>query len=375
MDRKIHIAHIVTSFDIGGLENGIVNLLNYMNRDVFDFSVCAFGNTVGASKERIRRQDVRYHTLDKREGNDVRLPFRLANVLKSQGTTIVHTHSWGTYIEGLVAAKLSRSPFMVHGEHGTILFDRFRRKQAFRLAASRTDQFLTVSQELADVLVEQVGIREHKVQAIINGVDTAKFQPDGAARSLLRGQMGLNHGDVLVGSVGRLVPIKDYPSLLNAFARVMRKEPNVHGALIGDGPQRNELEQQAISSGLASRFHFLGERNDIPAWLNALDVFVLPSIHEGISNTILEAMATGLPIVATRVGGNPEIVCDEGNGFLVPSQDPGKLAHALTILAENEETRHQFAEASLRRAQEHFSLQRMVDEYEALYLRLVERKR
>jgi sugar transferase (PEP-CTERM/EpsH1 system associated) len=375
MNGKIHISHIVPSFEVGGLQNGIVNLMNHMNTDIFEFSICTFEQFMGESRNRVKRRDVQYYALNKREGNDFSLPRKLTRIFKQEHVTIVHTHNWGTYLEGLIAAKLARVPIMIHGEHGTVFFNKFRRRRAYRMAAHFTNQILTVSGELSKLLVNQVGISPEKVKVIINGVDTNKFRPKFADRNRLRNMLGLNGDEVVIGSVGRLAPIKDYPTFLRAFACVLRQYTNVFGVLVGDGPLRAELEKQANELGIASRFRFLGERDDVFAWLNAFDVFVLPSLHEGISNTILEAMATKLPIVATRVGGNPEIVHDKVNGLLVPSQNEEALAEALIQFIQNEALRYQFGEASLARVMSDFSLQRMVKEYEELYLQLVERER
>ena len=379
MNKPIHISHLVTDFGVGGLENGIVNLMNHMDRDIFKFSVCIFNPTfnleMATLRHRVKRDDVRYYTLNKRHGNDWKLLRKSAKIFKQTHVDVVHTHSWATYLEGLIAAMFARVPVTIHGEHGTVFFDKFRRRYAYRIAAPFTDQFLTVSRELARLLEHEVGVSPQKVRTIINGVDTSKFQPKIATRHRLRKVLDLNEKEVVIGSVGRLVPIKDYPTFLHAFEYVVREQPHVFGLLIGDGPLRVELEERVNELGIQSRFRFLGERDNVFEWLNTFDIFVLPSLHEGISNTILEAMATELPIVATRVGGTPEIVDDRVNGLLVPAQNAKALADALIQLVQNEALRRQFGEASLNRVIADFSLQRMVKEYEELYLQLVEQKR
>jgi len=207
--------------------------------------------------------------------------------------------------------------------------------------------------------------------AICNGVDTHRFRPGG--RQVARAALGIGPERIVVGTVGRLDPVKDQVGLLRAFSRVV-DDSRVLLLIAGDGPCRAELETTVSALGLDGRVRLLGERDDVPSVLAAMDVFVLCSIAEGISNTILEAMATGLPVVATRVGGNPELVVDGKTGCLVEPRSPAALAASLRRYFEDPRLLAQHGGSARALAVAGFSLERMVGAYEQLYERLLDVK-
>jgi sugar transferase (PEP-CTERM/EpsH1 system associated) len=230
---------------------------------------------------------------------------------------------------------------------------------------------VTVSRSLRDYLVDRVGIRPERISTICNGVDTDKFhpadrKPAGALPASLSGE-----GLVVIGTVGRLQPVKDQQTLLAAFADVVRESGDAASParllMVGDGPLREVLERQAQALGIAHLTCFAGDRSDVAQLLQCMDVFVLPSLAEGISNTILEAMATGLPVLATRVGGNVELVQDGANGALFEPADVAALKRLLASYLADPLTRRRHGERSRRLAVEGFSLQAMVEGYRGAY--------
>ncbi|MGH7279381.1 MAG: glycosyltransferase, partial [Candidatus Rokuibacteriota bacterium] len=237
-----------------------------------------------------------------------------------------------------------------------------------RLFSPLLDRFVTVSVDLRRWLACTVGIPERKLVTIVNGVDTSRFR-DGD-RDAGRRVLGVPEGVPVVGTVGRLDPVKDQAGLLRAFARVATQHPDAMLLVAGDGPCRAELDTLAADLGLGGRARFLGEREDVPVVLRALDLFVLPSIAEGISNTILEALATGLPVIATRVGGNPELVDDGATGALVPARNPDALARAISAYVDDSHLRRLHGKAARQQAVERFDLAGMVARYRDLYLDL-----
>jgi sugar transferase (PEP-CTERM/EpsH1 system associated) len=226
-----------------------------------------------------------------------------------------------------------------------------------------------VSHDLRRWLVEDVRIAASKVVTVHNGVELTRFT--GAAREAARSALGLGVSDVLIGTVGRLDPVKDQATLLRAFGRLVPRHADARLIVVGDGPLRAQLDQLINSLGLRARARLLGERRDIPAILAALDVFVLPSIAEGISNTILEAMASGLPIVATRVGGNSELIDPDSTGALVPVGHAETLAAAIERYVDDAHLREVHGKRARARARERFSLERMSHDYGALYKRVL----
>jgi sugar transferase (PEP-CTERM/EpsH1 system associated) len=372
VSAPLHVVHVVHSLGVGGLENGVVNLVTGP-ADAFRHSIVCL-TEVGALGARLGER-VTAIALGKRPGHDPAAFARLVARLRRLRPDVVHTRNWASF-DAVLAARLARVPVVIHGEHGRDITDpdgrHPLRNRLRRLAAPLISRFVAVSDDLRRWLVEQVGVPAGKVVHICNGVDTTRFSPGDRA---IRAGLGLGAESVLIGTVARLDPVKDQAGLLEAFALVARQRPEAILMIAGDGPCRGALHQRADSLGLTPRVRFLGERSDVPDLLRAMDVFVLPSIAEGISNTVLEAMATGLPIVATRVGGNPELVEDGVNGLLVPRSDVPALARALDRYLDDPALGVLHGKSSRERAVDVFDLQRMRQAYGDLYIGLARGRR
>ena len=231
-----------------------------------------------------------------------------------------------------------------------------------------------VAKQLEDMVCSDFHVPGRKVTTIINGVDCHRFACPPAARDRLRVELGVRDSDLVIGSVGRLSYEKNYGLLLDAAAGVLTRFP-IRVLLVGDGPETDSLRSQAASLGLEDRVIMPEERRDVPELMSAMDVFVLPSLIEGLPNTVLEAMCAGLPVVATSVGGTPDVVAHGVSGFLVPSNNAAALGEALESLLGDGDLRREMGLSGHRLAQTKFSMERMVREYEALYERVVERAR
>ncbi|MGQ0834935.1 MAG: TIGR03088 family PEP-CTERM/XrtA system glycosyltransferase [Gammaproteobacteria bacterium] len=370
VDPRPLIVHVVFRFDYGGLENGVVNLVNGLPENAFRHVIVALSQASGFAN-RIWSTGVQVHELNKRPGHDPAAYLRLFRLLKSLRPAIVHTRNLGT-LEGALVARLAGAPCRIHGEHGWDVHDvdgASRRYRAMRkLINPVIDRFVAVSRELERWLTGTVGISPSKVVRICNGVDTARFTPAGTARDALRfGRFPRE--SLVVGSVTRFSEIKDPLNLVRAFIAA-RGDPE-GGALrlvmVGDGPLKPQAERLLRDAGAADAAWLPGSRDDVPEMMRAMDVFVLSSRREGISNTILEAMASGLPVVATATGGNPELVLDGVTGQLVPPSEPAALARALVAYACSATARAAHGRAARARAEREYSLGRMVADYEALY--------
>jgi len=291
--------------------------------------------------------------------------------LRRVGPAIVHSRNWAAF-DAVPAARLARVPVVVHGEHGREVGDPHgrnrRRNRVRRVLAPLITRFVTVSRDLERWLVEDVRIPARKVLTIHNGVQLDRFGRSSAPEA--RRELGLPAEALIVGTVGRLDPVKDQAGLLRSFAALLPAHPDAFLVLAGDGPCRADLARLIGELGVGRRVQLLGDRPDVPLVLSAMDLFVLPSIAEGMSNTVLEAMATGLAVVATRVGGNPELVEDGVTGRLVEPQDPGRLTEAIAGYLEDSHVRAVHGKAARQRATEHFGLERMCLTYTDLYSRL-----
>ena len=364
-----HVVHVLHSLEVGGTENGVTNLVGQLRSEFRHTVVSMTGGGPLASR---LPEGVAVHCLGKRPGLDLRVTARLVGLLRRLRPDAVHSRNWAAF-DAVVAARLARVPVVIHGEHGREISDPAgespRRNRLRRLGAPLITRFIAVSHDLRRWLVERLAVPAGKVVTIPNGVDVERFSPD--AREDGRRILGVTAESLLVGTVGRLDPVKDQAGLVDAFARIAPSHRRAFLVVVGDGPCRRALEERVASLGLKDRVRFLGERSDVPRVLPALDLFVLSSVAEGMSNTVLEAMAAGVAVVATNVGGTPEMVDDGSTGTLVPARDPNRLAAALGEYLENGHVRALHGKAGRQRAVDEFSLARMAASHANLYRSLV----
>jgi glycosyltransferase involved in cell wall biosynthesis len=285
---------------------------------------------------------------------------------------VIHVHSGAWLKTSRAAAPLRGVPLVctIHGFDGVSHDPGGLERMMMRLAARHTARVIPVSDPLREYLLRRVGLPARQVEAIPNGVDCRRFQPHTPDRSL-RASLGLREDAVLAGTLARLVPVKDYPTLLRAFSTVAAAIPDSHLVITGDGPLREELAALATMLGLQGRVHLLGERPDPEDLYPQFDLFVLASRAEGTSMSVLEAMASGAAVVATAVGGTPALLQGGEAGVLVPPADPQRLASELIALLRDSARRGALGRAALARARAEYSLERMVDRYEELYRRVV----
>lgn len=382
VDSQPLVMHVVYSFDVGGLENGVVNLINRMPADRFRHAVVALTACADDFCKRVQRDDVQFLSLHKPPGHGIKLYPRLYRLFRTHRPAVVHTRNLAA-LEAIVPAWAAGVPVRVHGEHGWDVSDPHgtRRKfQVLRRAYSPfVQRYVALSGQIERYLVDRVGIPAQRVERICNGVDTERFQPGAAAgRAPLAGSPFNDTDVIVVGSVGRLQAVKDQLNLVRALA-VARERGGATGAklrlaIAGDGPLRPAVEEEIRRHRLSDAVWLAGERRDVPEVMRGFDVFALPSKAEGISNTILEAMSSGLPVVATAVGGNAELVSESKTGALVPAEDPAAMADALLCYASDAALRHRHGQAGRLKVEQSFSLAGMVARYTDLYERLLRQR-
>ncbi|MCC6531324.1 MAG: TIGR03088 family PEP-CTERM/XrtA system glycosyltransferase [Burkholderiales bacterium] len=366
------VVHVVHSLGVGGLENGLVNIVNHMSPARYRHALVCMTHS-GDFERRIARADVPVIAMRRGSVPLWRTYLDLFAVFRRLRPSIVHTRNLSG-LDALLPALCAGVRVRIHGEHGRDADDlggsnpKYRRlRRAFR---SLVTHYTAVSKDLERYLIEQIGIAPARIDQIYNGVDIARYRPADIERADdLAG--GGSRRALRFGTVGRLQAVKDQVTLVRAFAQAARGAPDAmrEARLVigGDGPSRAEIEDEIRRSGMADRIDLLGQIDDVAALLRSFDVFVLPSRDEGISNTILEAMASGLPVLATRVGGNPELVREGDTGQLVESGDPCALARWLVRYAQDTALRRAQGRAARIRAEGSFSLQSMVDGYAKLY--------
>ena len=367
------VVHVVRRLAVGGLENGLVNLINRMPVHRYRHAIVCLSDATDF-RHRLARKDVSIITLHKREGQDLAVHGRFWRLLRRLRPAIVHTRNLAG-LEYLITAAAAGVPARIHGEHGRDVYDLDGTSWKYNLIRKAVrpfaHRFVAVSAELADWLVDTVGARRDRVVRICNGVDLDRFQPATLPRPRI-GPEGFAPRDALVvGTVGRMEAVKDQLTLVRAFLHLRRNNPaaaqRLRLVLIGDGALLNEARTLLREAGAEGSAWLPGEQGGIPEILRGLDLFVLPSIREGISNTILEAMASGLPVIATRVGGNPELIEEGETGVLVPPSDPVAMANAIRAYLLDPVQLERHGQAGRKRVETQFSLEAMVNGYLAVY--------
>ncbi len=371
--KKIRVLHIVQSMETGGLENGIVNLVNHSNSDDFIVDILCL-RAKGELAERIHNPQSQVFFDGNPHHGKLTAIFKVYQHCKKYDYDIIHSHGYATMLAAYIGGSFARCPAIINGEHGTLYYASKKERLIQRFLFNRMKLNLSVSSVLKDKICDLFAVSEEKFTTIINGVDTHKFQPSSttsSSQSALAKELSINQEHTVIGSVGRLVEVKNYPSLIKAMAIVRDQYPNTKLFLAGEGPERNTLEPLIAELALEQNVTLLGRRDDVPALMKLYDIFVLPSFSEGLSNTLLEAMASGTPVVASKVGGNGEIVAEGLSGYLYPSNDCQALAEVLIKLVADTSKRSQIGKQARQHIEDNFSIASMVANYEAIYLQLL----
>lgn len=371
--RPLLIVHVIHRFQIGGLENGVVNLINRLPRERFRHVLVCVEDFDPEFARRIERDDVELIAMHRSQVGVWRMRWRLWRLLRRLRPDVVHSRNLSG-LDALLPARLAGIKTL-HSEHGFDMGDLHGRSAKLallrRLHAPLVLRYLCVSHDLKRIMSEQWGIAADRIRQIYNGVDTDRFKPAQPPRHELMPVDKQGSQLFVIGTIGRVQPVKDQATLLRAVALLIGRRPEwrqrLRVAVIGDGPQLSELQALAGVLGIEGETWFTGARHDVADLLQALDLFVLPSLNEGISNTLLEAMATGLPLLATRVGGNVELV---NEGVVGATFQPGD-AQSLSVMIENYASdaglcaRH--GQAARQRALRQFSLAAMMAAYQDAY--------
>ena len=375
--RPLRIMHVLDRLDLGGTEKAVMKLVRGLEPGSFEHYICPLRGAVTTPGEWASGVTVLHAG---REGAvfQFNVP-RLVRVMRTVRPTIVHSRNWGG-IEAVVAARLAGVPVAIHSEHGyelemaagLPLHRRLLRHGVYRIASA----VAAVTDDLRNYHAAQAWWSPEAISVLYNGVDGREFSPRPQIRDAVRRQLGIAADALVLGSVGRMVPLKDFATLLKAAEALIPETAGLHVLLVGSGAELSRLQNHVDKSPqLAGRVVFSGTVDRVADMLNAMDIFVLPTLMEGMSNTLLEALAVGLPAVATRVGGNPEVVAEGECGYLFAPQDVPELVSQLRTLLRDSRLRADFGRAARERALRHFSLERMLRRYHDLYINLAMRGR
>ena len=369
------VLQVVLTLSPGGTERLVIEIARRLHHEM-PAAVCCLDDE-GAWAASLRSEGIGVTALGRRAGFRPGLGLALAAVARAHRADVLHAHHYSPFVYSAIAKLRHPRLRVIFTEHGRLsdAAPSAKRRAVNRVFAAAASGAFAVSENVKEHLVGE-GWRRDAVRVIYNGIQIGPL-PDPAARERVRATLGafgasgdtpapgVDGDTVVIGTIARLDPVKDLGTLLQAAA-TCRTGSRIMVVVVGDGPVRRDLESQAVALGIADRVKFLGQRDDARTWLAGCDLYVNSSISEGVSLTILEAMAASLPVIATRVGGTPEVV-NETCGRLVPARDPAALADEIDALAASPGRRTELGQAARRRVEAEFTIERMVSEYAAVY--------
>lgn len=365
--RAKKILFVADDFSEGGAASVIFHLISGLDRDRFT-PVLGCLDGVGELGEQLRSSGVRVEFLDRQPGLDKRLFKRIPDLMRKEKIDLVHAHGYTAFFYSALPALSIFFRKILFTEHGRMPPDFVRPKRVIvnKLVTPFIPDVVAVSRSVQDSLVRYEKISKKRIKIIVNGIDLMRFQKDGNKGSV-RDELGIAPKEKVIAIIARLCDYKNHNNLIQSLAIANKKESRITLLIVGDGPMREELGILAERLGVKDKIIFTGVRHDIPDILDAVEMVALCSYYEGTSITILEAMAARLPVIASRIAGNPDVVMDQETGILVSPDDPDEIAEAIIRLSGSAELRSQMGQAGYRRCMKHYSVERMVEEYESLY--------
>ncbi len=365
-EKKTTVLHLSTSSGPGGAERMISTLTAALNQGQLRIIVGLFRS--GWLQTECEARGVRTCVIPLAGSFKLQWFRACLRLLRKEQVALIHAHEFSAILCGGIVAMLAGVPFVatVHGKN--YFWEKLRRRVVYRLV-SRHGTLIAVSKDLKQFICDKVGILEKRVEVIYNGVTPAQTIADEEIQKC-KAELEVSGCYPLLGVVGSLYPVKGHRFLLEAMPEILRRWPNARLLVIGRGELEVALKEQVAQLAIDANVHFLGMRQDVPRVLSILDVFVLPSLSEGLSLALLEAMASGKPVVATRVGGNPELIDHGRTGFLIQPENEKDLAVNLLNLLNDPGMMHQFGQQASERVQQYFSMGQMADRYRDLYTRL-----
>ncbi len=366
----MRILHVVVSLDIGGLERIVTDLTLTQQRQGHEVQVFSLNPTVGFRPE-LEAAGVGVTQGRKAGGLDLGMVRSIREVIRRHGSEVVHTHGYmPNYYAAAAMVGLPSAPNLICTVHdmGDRLVNR-KLRTLYRLSVMRTSVVAMVGRQVHDRFVERGWVPARKAVTVINGIPTERFRHTQERRAAARKRLGYGECDFVIGAVGRLVGLKNHRALIRVMPELLRRWPQLKLCVIGGGELAETLAEEVCAHGVSEAVQLAGSIPGVSDLLPAFDVFAMPSLTEGLSIALLEACASRLPVVATEVGGNPEIIHDGDTGLLIPPDDEPALARALARMIEDDAFRQRCGQAAERWVEEHASIESVARSCEALYRR------
>jgi len=373
MERRIKIIYVMPSLVVGGAEELLLTTVKYFNRDRYEISVCCIVSE-GIIADEIKKLGIKFYCLNESpKFYNPKKIYSLYKLFKKEKPSIVHTQILGANIYGRIAAILARVPVVISAEQNVY----YKKKRVHiwldKILAKNTDKIIAVSNRVKEFTSRQEGIGEDKFELIYNAIDSTEFLPTDSRKDI-REKLNLREGDFILGTVGALTTQKGHYYLIQAVSQLVKRYPNTILLVVGKGELKEKLQEILHKLGLEENVRFLGLRRDIADVLNCMDVFVFPSLWEGLGIALLEAMLMGLPVVASSVDGILEIVENGKNGILVAPANVEALSNAIAELIRNPQLRQSLGKAAKEHILEKFEVRQYIHKLENLYNRLLKEK-
>ena len=371
----MRVLHVVETLEIGGAERVVTDLVSHMTEDIESFVCCL--KQSGPMAERLP-EGVKVFELMAPEGNSVKVPLKLARIIRSQRIDIIHSHNWSTFVESGLAVKIVNNKPIISTIHGmyteyedTIVAEIKKniRRIIERFLAKNFYKICAVSSKIEEYTVPHLNVPAETVCTIINGIEIERKKKQSRIQ---RKELELELNDIVLCFVGRIAKVKNLKYLLSVMPDIIKSIAGVKLLIIGDGDERVPLERYSKHMGLTENVLFCGFQENPMDFLTIADIFVLTSLYEGVSIALLESMAAGIPSVVTDVGGNKDVVKDSVTGFIVPLNSKNELTDRLKRLINDSELRKSFATESRKRVNDYFNIKNTVERYHDIYVQCVD---
>ncbi len=373
--KKITVLHLTFNMALGGTEQVIRQLVENLDKNIYEAKILCLDDEIGELGKLLQDDGIAIECFKRQPGFDLNLIKAISAYIKQNKIDIVHCHQYTPYVYGVLASFFNKSK-IVFTEHGRFYPDSFKLKRLLinPILSLITDAVIAISQATADALIKYENFPRKKVTVIYNGIRATNLQLSIESKKLLKTELGLLDSELVFGTISRLDTIKNHKMMIAAFAEVQETVPKIRLLIVGDGPIRRELEDQVKALNIEKKVIFTGFIVNPQPYLFIIDVFLLPSLSEGASMTLIEAMAFKKAVIVTDVGGNPEIVKHEITGLVTPNEDKLALVDAMVCLCEDPEKKLRFGEQGFIRYQQEFGEQKMVKQYQNLYQKCLNTK-
>lgn len=378
--KRNHIMHVLLSLEKGGKEGGVVNLVNNIDASRFKLSICCL-ESIGGLLDKIDKKRCNVFCLGKKQGKDFKIFFALAKLFREENVNVVHTHDYATFLYAGIVCVFNRHIKLIHGEHGDLPLQLHTKQLKYiwvrKLLSYKVSFFHTVSAYFKKLLHEKINIPLYKIKHIPNGLDLTRFcywEGKSAEIENFRKSYSIAKDEFVILCVGSFYPWKNFKLVVEACSLLAKDKISFKLLLVGDGPLKEELELLVDKNNLRSKVVFLGYCKNMPDIMSACDILVQPSLTEGMSNVIIEAMASGKVVIASDAPGNKELVVDNITGYLFKSGDVMDLAKKIVMIYNDRDLVKKFGEKANELANEKYSLSRMTRDYENLYTLTIDKK-